>query len=501
MRQLLADAEQAERKFDWEEACGIYESILRADRTLPEVRAKYLNAGPPHLAGSPVSRCRLSQGSPEPGLWPVRSRLYNSVIETLIENSLDGKEIQYTTLLQKGLEELSLALADPTFVQQNLPSYAQAEVAEFRELLQRKWGSATPDEPGSQLIKQIREIALAAQNKLQLNAAVTITEMASGACYAFDNYTAYLTPSQLRELYDSLKGDYVGIGMNLMAQDGKIVIADVLAGTPAGDLDPPLERGDHVVSINKKAVGALTPEAAMELLEGPIGSTIELEIISPTRGMRSISLRRRILSSVSFGMRADGVGYLQITCFQETTLQEVDDALANLSKSDMKALVLDLRGNTGGLFDVAVEVARRFLAQGVVVSTQNSRGTTILHSRNPGALGVPLVVMVDSDTASSAEVLAGALKDNKRGRLIGEATFGKGCTQSIFRLPPSSTGVPTGGLRITVSRFFSPEGLPYTGRGVVPHVIVDRMLMPDPNMMDHHQIDEAILEAQRLIGS
>src|SRR5207302_8376446 len=101
--------------------------------------------------------------------------------------------------------------------------------------------------------------------------------------------------------------------------------------------------------------------------------------------------------------------------------------------------------------------ARRFLVDGVVVVSKNSRGTTILHARNPGALGVPLVVLVDSDTASSAEVLAGALKDNKRARLIGEATFGKGCTQSIFRLPNSSNGAPTGGLRITVSKFFSPE--------------------------------------------
>ena len=499
LQQLLRDAESFERSHNWDEACRIYEAILRTDRNSPEIRAKYLNA---------IRR-----------IWQARRlrdlnfrkevltldygqsvRLYNTIIETLVENSLDGKTIQYPGLLQKGVEELSQALADPTFVRQHIPSYAQAEVAEFRALLQKKWGSAMPV-TRSQLAKQVREIALAAQGKLQLSPAVSIMELAAGAAYAFDDYTAYLTPTQLRELCDSLEGDYAGIGVSLIAQDGKVVIAEISPSSPAADIVPRLERGDEVLTINRKPVGALTPEAAMELFEGPVGATIELEIISPTLGMRSITIRRRTLASVSYQMRTDAVGYLHVACFQKTTLQEVDEALMNLGKSGMKALVLDLRGNTGGLFDVAVEVARRFLAEGVVVSTQNSRGTTILHSRNPGALGVPLVVLVDSDTASSAEVLAGALKDNKRGRLIGEATFGKGCTQRIFHLPASSSGVPTGGLRITVSRFFSPEGVPYSGRGVAPHVLVDRMLDPNMMMMDHHQIDEAILEAQRLIGS
>jgi carboxyl-terminal processing protease len=497
IKQLLVDADLAERELKWEKACGIYETLLRSDRNLPEVRGKYLNS---------MRRIWQARRQGDAGFrkdvltldYGQSVKLYNTIIETLIDNSLEGKDKRLAALLHKGVEELSVALADPNFVQQHLPSFTRGDVAEFRELLQTKWGSANPTSR-AQLSKHVREIALAAQGKLQLNPAVTIMELASGSCYAFDDYTAYLTPNQLNDLYESLKGDYVGIGMSLMAQDGKIVIADVAPFTPAGEINPPLQQGDHLVAINKKVIGHLTPEVVMGHFEGPIGSTIELDIISPTTGMRSITLRRRVLASVSSRMQTETVGYIHIACFQETTLQEVDEAIMNLNNSNMKALVLDLRGNSGGLFDVAVEVARRFLSQGVVVSTQNSQGTTILHSRNPGALGVPLVVLVDSDTASSAEVLAGALKDNKRGRLIGEATFGKGCTQSIFRLPASSNGAATGGLRITIARFFSPDGSSFSGRGVVPHVQIDRAL--DLNMMMDHLIDEAIHEAQRLIGS
>src|SRR5207302_1152257 len=141
----------------------------------------------------------------------------------------------------------------------------------------------------------------------------------------------------------------------------------------------------------------------------------------------------------------------------------------------------DLRGNAGGLVEVAIETARRFLPSGVIVSTQNHdpRHNTVYQASNPGALALPLVVLVDGDTASAAEVLAGALKDNKRARLVGQATYGKGCSQGLLKLPAASGGVPTGAVRITVARLFSPSGAPYTGRGVVPHVVAPRRLMRD----------------------
>src|SRR5262249_30772154 len=159
--------------------------------------------------------------------------------------------------------------------------------------------------------------------------------------------------------------------------------------------------------------------------------------------------------------------YIRITSFQESTAKELDEALDALQPSGFKALILDLRGNSGGLFEVAVEVARRFLSSGVIVSTQTNdpRFSAIYHARNLAAMNLPWVVVVDGDTASSAEVVAGALKDNKRARLVGQPTFGKGCLQGLLRLGLGQ-GTSAGGIRITIAKFFSPSGQPYSGRGI-----------------------------------
>jgi carboxyl-terminal processing protease len=202
-------------------------------------------------------------------------------------------------------------------------------------------------------------------------------------------------------------------------------------------------------------------------------------------------------------MQSGAVGYVRITSFQETTLADLDSALADLNKQGMKALILDLRGNSGGLFDVAVETVRRFLVKGLIVSTRHHDPRVkpgFYHAHNPGALTLPMVVLVDGETASAAEVVAGALKEHKRARVVGQTTYGKGCsqgllrlpTQGLLKLPPKPGGNPTGGIRLTVERFFSPTGYPYSGRGVVPHIPVDL----DPEQ----QLVRALDEAQRLLG-
>jgi carboxyl-terminal processing protease len=189
-------------------------------------------------------------------------------------------------------------------------------------------------------------------------------------------------------------------------------------------------------------------------------------------------------------------------------VQELDNALLELAKVDVKALILDLRGNSGGLMDAAIEVAERFLSKGmIIVSTQHydPKYNTTYRVRNEQAFALPMVVLVDGDTASAAEVLAGALKDNNRARLVGQTTFGKGCSQEVVRLPsqgllkvpPELGGVQTGAIRITVARFLSPGRQPYSGRGVVPHRLVERQTLPES--LGDNQIEEARSEAQRLI--
>jgi carboxyl-terminal processing protease len=166
----------------------------------------------------------------------------------------------------------------------------------------------------------------------------------------------------------------------------------------------------------------------------------------------------------------------------------------------MKGLVLDLRGNGGGSLEAAVETARRFLATGIITSTENydPKLSTVYQSRNPDAWTVPLILLVDGDTASAAEILAGAMKEHGRARVIGQPTFGKGVSQVLVKLPDALGNVPTGGLRLTIARFFSPKGMPYAGQGVTPDLVLQRSDASGMNPMEDQQLDAALADLSRL---
>jgi carboxyl-terminal processing protease len=499
-KNLRLQAEYHEQRAEWDKACLVYEQLLRLDRTAPGIKERYqicLRRYWQVRRHSDVSYRKevLSLD------YAQSLKLYTLIRNTLLDNALDKKKISPDLLFRKGLEEFDNALAEPIFVQQYLANVKPSELRDFREFLKRTWNTGEKMSR-AQALKQMRDVALAAQSALQLDGNIVLMEFACGACYALDEYTLYLTPNQLRELWDSLRGQYAGVGLTLRFADGKVLIQEVAPYSPAGEINPPLAKDDQVVSIDRKPLAQMTIEAAQDLLEGPVGSSVDVEVYSPGLPPRTIALRRRamFMPSVVYQMKDQQIGYLHIACFQDTTLQEVDEALQFLSKSSMKALILDIRANNGGLFEVAIDVARRFLSSGVIASTLNSdpKLNTVYQARNPGALALPVVVIIDNETASAAEVLAGALKENKRARLVGQTTFGKGCTQCILKLPPAPGGVPTGGMRLTVARFFSPDGLPFTGRGITPHVAVERQIMDSTINLDP-QLDAAISEAQRLL--
>jgi carboxyl-terminal processing protease len=176
-------------------------------------------------------------------------------------------------------------------------------------------------------------------------------------------------------------------------------------------------------------------------------------------------------------MDAEAIGYLRISSFQENTLQEVQEALAQLNTKGIKGLVLDLRGNPGGLFRSAVQISELFLGSGVIVISRSPiksyKGPIKADIANPFEL--PMAVLIDSDTASSAEVLAGALKERPGTRLMGQTSYGKGSIQSVIPLGKSMASIRmSAGIRLTVAHLFSPtRDEPYTGRGISPHDFLD----------------------------
>jgi len=500
---LRLQAEYHEQQAEWDKACLIYDNLIKLDRAAPEIQERYQLC---------LRRFLQARRHADPSYrkevlsldYAQSIRLYTMIRNTILDNALDKKKTDPGKLFRKGLEEFDNALTDPYFLQQYCPSVKSEDMHTFREFLKKTWGR---DIKLSRLdaIKHLREVALAAQNALQLSCNLVFMEFACGACHALDEYTIYLNPNQLRVLCDSMRGELAGVGLTLRLYDNKLFVHELIALSPAAEIDdPPLSRDDQILSIDKKSVAQMSPEAAQELLDGPNDSTVDLEVFSPGMLPRIITLRRRaiFMPSIAHQMQNDRIGYLRIACFQDSTAQELEDALTSLSRDGMKALILDIRANGGGLFEVAIEVSRRFLSTGVITSTQNSdpKYSTVYQARNPNALTLPLVVMIDGDTASAAEVLAGALKDNKRGRLVGQTTFGKGCVQCVLKLPSAPGNIATGGMRLTVARFFSPEGIPYSGRGVTPHIPVEPFFLGSMNSAEP-QMDAAMLEAQRLLNA
>ena len=229
----------------------------------------------------------------------------------------------------------------------------------------------------------------------------------------------------------------------LTIRDNRIVVNDIAMGSPADQSG--ININDHIISVNKKAAADLTLMAVKELLGRPTRQHGRYRGPDPRRNEHAHRFAcpgnaAQVPSVVAFMWQDTQYGYLKINSFTDTTVQDVDDALAKLSKAGMKGLILDLRDNGGGDFRKRHRHGSAFSRHRhhhVAHSTRIRARTWSIYAKNPNALAMPLVVLVDGDTASAAEVLAGALKDNNRAYLIGQTTYGKGCTQTLLKTPRS----------------------------------------------------------------
>jgi carboxyl-terminal processing protease len=415
--------------------------------------------------------------------------------------SVEKKKLDAAKVFRKGIEELAAALANPNFRDQYVPEARRHLIDGFRASLLKIKANAK-GMTQRDVAKLISEIAMDAELRLQISPTVVVMEFACGACYAVDDYTVYLTPNQLRDLAQNLsQTEVVSVGLFLRTRDNKLVVRDMTEDSPARQM---IQINDEIVSVDKQDIANLTAERVKELINGPVGTTVEIEVLTPglqvTR-IHRVQRRAMIASVLPFMVQDTNIGVIKVTGFSNITVQEIDAALAELSMNfGMKRLILDLRQNSGGVFDSAVETARRFLPNGIIASEIHHDGKFKVHqAKDANALTLPIIVLVDADTASAAEVLAGALKENGRAILIGQTTYGKGCTQDVLKLPNAPGNVPTGGMKLTISRFFSPKGNVYSGRGVVPHIFIDdRMVESEAIMLRVAYISRAVEEFNRM---
>ncbi len=401
----------------------------------------------------------------------------------------------WKSLVERGTNNLEVALSESAFVEHNVPEGKRNAAADFRRELRRTLGPRvirSRDDARS----AVAIAAGLAQSRLGILPTAVILEYLCGATNALDPYSAYLTPDQLTEVYSQIEGNFIGLGIELKAGNAGLLIVRVITGSPA-ELSG-IRVGDRILSVDGQSTLDLTTDQAANLLQGDAGSVADLAMVSPGEATRRIHVRRQRVEvpSVDDARIVDqehGIAYFRLACFQKTTCRDIDTALWKLHEEGMRSLIIDLRGNPGGLLVTAVEVVDKFVESGIIVST---RGRSIQEdftysAHTQGTWRVPLVVLIDQDSASAAEIFAGAIRDHNRGTIVGVRSFGKGSVQGIFPLDVSSSGV-----RLTTAKFYSPTGRPYSRVGVEPDVLVQSTARPiDGRLPVAQPGDDAMLEA------
>jgi carboxyl-terminal processing protease len=368
----------------------------------------------------------------------------------------------------RGALALDLALIDPAFRAANRLGESSEQLASLRRDVYHLAAQRMIQGPDD-LVALASEMARLAEQRIGLRPTATVLEFVAAAAGGLDDYSAYLTSGQLRDVYSQIEGNFVGLGVELKADAGALLIVHVIPGSPAeraGILD-----GDRIVAVDGHSTAELSTDEAASLLTGKEGSYVRVTAITPGASARQLTVRREhvevpSLEGVKMVDPEYGVAYIKIPAFQKTTARDLETALWDLHRQGMRALILDLRGNPGGLLTASVEVADKFLMQGAIVST---RGRSAQEDFNyqahyGGTWRVPLVVLIDGNSASASEIFAGAIKDNGRGDVVGEQSFGKGSVQGIFPL-----GYAGSGIRLTTALFYSPNGQKISKRGVAPH--------------------------------
>ena len=288
-----------------------------------------------------------------------------------------------------------------------------------------------------------------------------------------DPYTRFLNPNEFEDLTNQTTGELSGIGIRLAIDEktSDLIVVEPLANSPAAKAG--IKSGDKILRINDKPTSLMSLEQASAEIKGEVGTEVSLQIAR--HGQKSLELtitRAQIeLPSVNYNLNEEDrirVGYIKLDEFSSHAAEQMKKAIEDLSNKEVSGFILDLRSNPGGLLFSSVEIARMWLKEGAIVSTKDRKGGDQKFSANGTALTeLPLVVLVDQYSASASEILAGALKENKRATVIGTRTYGKGTVQSVHSLSDGS------GLAVTIARYYPPSGIDINHKGITPDIQVN----------------------------
>jgi carboxyl-terminal processing protease len=444
--------------------------------------------------GLEAAHAVTSPGQPKPPYDLTQLVAVNETLNTIRNKYVDPSRVKPRQMFLSALNQIQKEVAQVIVLYDEKSPTVKVQVdsesSTFRiDNVQGPWDVAA----------RLREVFAFLQSNLK-DTDVDLREVEYAACNGMlrtlDPHSVFLSPEAYREMNLSTSGHFGGLGIVISIRDQMLTIMRPMPGTPAGRAG--LKRLDRITKINNESTLNMPLDDAVARLRGKPGSkvTVWVHRDGPDgwAGARPFELTREEIQVKSVEARGlgGGVGYIRLKQFQSSSSDELDDALGDLHKKEkMKSLVLDLRGNPGGLLDQAAKIADRFLDDGVIVSTVgNAEGREEKRATRRGTEpGYPIVVLTSGSSASASEIVAGALKNHDRAVIIGQTTFGKGTVQLVFpNVTPDHAA-----LKLTIAQYLTPGDVSIQGVGVAPDIELDPMTA-DTLEMDLFRSERSIRE-------
>lgn len=302
-----------------------------------------------------------------------------------------------------------------------------------------------------------------------------------------DPYTRFVEPKALEEENMEMEGEYGGLGIYMASRDGRTIVIAPIEDTPADRAG--IKPLDEIIKVDDKNVMGMDSDEVVKMLRGPAGKPVTIQIrrknvdkLIPVKIVREIIK----IKTVRMEMLNDGIAYIKLNHFNLKTDGELRAAIKKATDKKAKGIIMDLRNNPGGLLDVCVDVTSQFIPKGVVVGMKGrfDKANDTLYAKEGRANNLPLVVIVNEGSASAAEIFAGAVKDHKRGTIVGMKTFGKGSVQTLFNLPDGS------GIYVTIARYHTPSGFVLDHKGLQPDIKVEGE--PKKDKKEDKQLQKAL---------
>jgi carboxyl-terminal processing protease len=317
-----------------------------------------------------------------------------------------------------------------------------------------------------------------------------------GMMSKLDPHSTFLPPDALSAFQESTEGEYVGVGMEIGEREEKVVVITVFEGGPAADAG--LRPDDVIMAVDGEPATEWSTSDVVQNVRGPRGELVTIEVMRGDETKTFEIVRDVIhLDAVSYRLLDNGIGWIRVRRFQEAVAGDIRSAIDSMESTvggELEGVILDLRGNPGGLLREAISVSDIFLRGGTIVSTAgrgSARQREWAARRGTARYDGPMAVLINGGSASASEIVAGALQDHGRGKVLGNQSFGKGSVQTIITLDDGS------GMKLTVSRYFTPDGRSIHEEGITPDTVIDtewsEIQRPDDEVEDSAEISDAQL--------